>query len=283
MTYRPQSGPKHGSSKQFSKSAHDKKAKEKKQRAGARYLQQETPEQTPQEATEKTIGYLTRLGTQIFALSPFSQYFDDWLVNLKQVISEYESNPAIKTDEQFSRESNQIFLDVEGALAEARIQESNLTSEAKALAENNHRIVEADKYYAEKTRELSNKRNSELQRLNDKIQELEAELEKQQEIKISFFNFSAKRKAAEKLTQTKQNLKNTKNELELALQNFPIEQEKLHDNYEKKKYELNEVSDRLHRELERLETDTSTAARQKACNQLSESINTLLKRTMPTS
>jgi hypothetical protein len=283
MTYRPQSGPKHGSSKQFSKSAHDKKAKEKKQRAGARYLQQETPEATPQETTEKTISYLTRLGTQIFALSPFSQYFDDWLVNLKQVISEFESNPAIKTDEQFSGERTQIFLDVEGALAEARIQESNLTSEAKALAENNHRIVDADKDYAEKTRELSNKRNAELQRLNNKIQELEPELEKQQEVKIGFFNFSAKRKAAEKLAQTKQNLQNTKNQLELALQNFPIEQEKLHDSYEKTKQELNEVSDRLHRELERLETDTSTVARQKACSQLSDSINALLKRTMPTS
>jgi hypothetical protein len=283
MTYRPQSGSKHGSSKQFSKSAHDKKTKEKKQHAGARYLQQETPEESPKEVTDKTLGCLTRLGTQIFALSPFSQYFDDWLVNLKQVIAEYELNPAIKTDEQFSRERTQIFLDVEGALAEARIQESNLTGEAKALAENNHRIVEADKDYAEKTRELSNKRNSELQRLNNKIQGLELELEKQQEIKIGFFNFSAKRKAAEKLVQTKQNLQNAKNELELALQNFPIEQEKLHDSYEKKKQELNENSDRLHRELERLETDTSTASRQKACSQLSDSINVLLKRTITTS
>ena len=62
-------------------------------------------------------------------------------------------------DEQFQKTRAQIFLDVEGALAQNRLAESNLTEEAKALAENNHKIVEADKEYAEKTRELSNKRN----------------------------------------------------------------------------------------------------------------------------
>ena len=56
-------------------------------------------------------------------------------------------------------------------------------------------------------------------------------------------------------------LKATKNELEVTLQTFTIEQEKLHDNYEKRKQELNENSDRLHKELEKLETDTSTACK----------------------
>jgi hypothetical protein len=281
MSFRSQTGPRHGSARQFSKSSHEKKAKEKKQRSGAKYLQQETPEVSPQEVTDKTLGCLTKLGNQIFALSPFSQYFDDWLVNLQQVISEFESNPTIKTDEQFSKERAQIFLDVEGALAENRLQESNLTGEAKALADNNHLIVEADKEYAEKTRALSNKRNAEVQRLTHQTQELETEVEKQQEIKISIFNFTARRKAAEKLAQTTQALKNTKNELALTLQNFPVEQEKLHDSYEKKKQELNATSDRLHLELEKLETDTSTTARQTACKALVESINSLLKR-MPT-
>ena len=52
------------------------------------------------------------------------------------------------------KERSQIFLDVEGALAEKRIQESTLTDEAKDLADNNHLLVETDKEYAEKTRDL---------------------------------------------------------------------------------------------------------------------------------
>jgi len=279
MSFRPQTGSRRGSGKQQSKSAHDKKAKEKKQKSGAKYLQEESPEVTAQEIAERTLNGLSKLGNQIFALSPFSQYFDDWLVNVRQVVSEFESNPAIAVDELFVKERTQIFLDVEAALTENRLQESNLTDEAKALADNNHQIVEADKQYAEETRERSNKRNAEVQRLSTKIRELEDQLVSEQEVKFSFYQIGAKRKAAEQLAQTTHNLKTTKNELEVTLQTFTTEQEKLHDNYEKRKQQLNENSDRLHKELEKLETDTSTSARQTAGNALTCTINAQLKRT----
>ena len=283
MSFRPQTGSRRSSSKQFSKSTHDKKIKEKKQRAGAKYLQEETPQFTAQELAQRTLGRLGKLGNQIFALSPFSQYFDEWLVTLRQVISEFESNPAIDPDETFIRERTQTFLDIEAALAENRIKESNLTAEEKELAETNHLIVEADKQYAENIRELSNKRNAEVQRLSSSIRDLEDQLAEQRQIKISFYKIGAKRKATEKLTLTSQNLKTAKNELEVALQTFTVEQEKLHDSYEKKKQDLNLESDRLHKELEKLETDTSIEARQMASNSLSDAINSLLKRSPPSS
>ena len=282
MSFRPQIGSRKGAGKQFSKSAHEKKSKEKKQKQSAKYLQEEAPQASVQEVAQKTLNSLSKLGNQIFALSPFSQYFDDWLVSIRQVTSEFESNPAIMVDEQFIKERTQIFLDVEGALAQDRLAESNLTEEAKALADNNHKIVEADKEYAEQTRERSNKRNAEVQRLSTKIREVEDKLAAQQEVKISFYKFSAKKKATQQLSQTTQELKATKNELEITLQNFAAEQEKLHDNYEKRKQDLNENSDRLHKELEKLETDTSPDARRTACNALSDCINNLLKRTPST-
>ena len=281
MSFRTQSGSRRTGGKQFSKSTHEKKAKEKKQRSGAKYLQEETHELTAQEIADKTLNSLGKMGNQIFALSPFSQYFDDWLVNLRQVVSEFESNPAITADDQFVKERTQVFLDVEGALAQNRLDESNLSAEAKALDDNNHAIVEADKEYAETTRDRSNKRNAEVQRLSSKIRGLEDQLAAQQEIKISFYKFGAKKKAAQQLAQTTQDLKAAKNELEVTLQTFTAEQEKLHDNYEKRKQELNENSDRLHTELEKLETDTSTEARKTASNALTEYINGLLKRTPP--
>jgi predicted nuclease with TOPRIM domain len=279
MSFRPQTGSRRSAGKQFSKSAHDKKTKEKKQHSGAKYLQEETVEVSEREVAQKTLNCLCKLGNQIFALSPFSQYFDDWLVSLRQVIAEFESNAAINVDERFVKERSQLFLDVEGALADKRLQESNLTAEAKALADNNHLIVEVDKEYAEQTRERSIKRNAEVQRLSTKIRELEDQLASQQEIKISFYKINARRRATEQLSQTIQNLKDTKNELEVKLQNFSAEQEKLHDNYEKRKQELNETSDRLHNELEKLETDASTNTRQETCNALTNIINALLKRT----
>ncbi len=134
---------------------------------------EEATEVSAKEVVEKTLSTLSKLGTQIFALSPFNQYFDDWIVSLKQVVSEFESNPTIQVDEQFVKERSQIFLDVEAALAEKRIQESSISDEAKELADINHLIVETDKDYAEKTRERSFKRNADVQRLSTKIRELE--------------------------------------------------------------------------------------------------------------
>ena len=278
MSFRSQTGRK-GARKKVSKPVPNKKNKEKKRRQGAKYLQEEAPQASAQEAAQRTLDSIGRLGSQIFALSPFSQYFDDWLVNLRQVVSEFESNPHIKADEQMQKTRAQIFLDVQAELAQIRLEESNLSAEAKALADNNHLIVEADKEYAEKTRALSNKRNTELQRQSAKIRQLEEEVAAQQNVKFSFFKFNEKKRAAEKLAQTTKTLTAAKNESEITIQNFTAEQEKLHDNYAKRKQELHENSDRLHRELEKLETDTSLPARQTACNALTEAINDLLKRT----
>lgn len=281
MSSRSQGNPRRGASRQFSKSAHERKSKEKKPRGAAKYLQHEAFEVSAQEVADKTVGVLGKLGNQVFALSPFSQYYGDWLVNLRQTIAEFESNPVISADEQFIKECAQILIGVEAELAEKRLQESNLSTEAKTLADVNHQIVEADKQYAEQTRENNNKRNAEVQRLTSRVRELEDQLEAQQEVKISFYKINAKRKAAEQQAQTSQNLNETKNELEVTLQTFAAEQEKLHDNYEKSKQELNEKSDCLHQELEKLETDTSTQARQTACNALASAINSHLKRAPP--
>jgi uncharacterized phage infection (PIP) family protein YhgE len=223
------------------------------------------------------LGNLGRLGNQIFALSPFSQYFDDWLLNLRQTVSEFESQPSVTVDEQFQKEQAQILQDIEGALAENRLKESSLTEEAKALADVNHQIADADKEYAEKTRELSNKRNAEVQRLTTKVGELEEDVASQQSLKFGFFQFKEKKLAQQKLTTTHQELKTTKNQLETTVASFGAEQDKLHDSYEKRKQDLSEASDRLHKELEKLETDTSADARKNACDQLAECVNSLLE------
>jgi hypothetical protein len=280
MSYKSQSSPRRNPTRQVSKSEREKKAKEKKQRAAGKYMEEEA-EVSAKDVVEKTLGGLTKLGSQIFALSPFSQYFDPWLVNLRQITLEFESNPSVKVDDQFVKERTQIFIDVEGALAEKRIQESSLDGEAKELADNNHLLVETDKEYAEQTRQLSFKRNSDVQRLSTEIRELEDDVASQEQIKFSFYKFNAKRKAAENLAKTRQALKAKKAELEVTLSSFTADQEKLHDSYEKKKQEITDKIESLHKALEKLETDTSVEPRQAACNALACAVNALIQRTTP--
>ena len=278
MSYRSQSGPRHGAGVKSQKSSREKKAKSQKQRSGPKYLQEEAQQPTLKEIAEKTVASVHRLGTQTFALSPFSQYYDDWLVNLRQVISEFESNPNVKADEAFLKERTQIFLDIEAVLAERRLAESTLSGGAKELQDINHKLTDSDRDYAEKNRELNNKRNSDIQRLTNKINALEDSIASQEAVKISVFKFKAKREAAEKFEKTQNDLKAAKNELEVAVQNFNAEQEKLHDNYQKQRQDLTEQIERLHSELEKLETDTSIDARQTYCNALVCAVNSLVQR-----
>jgi len=277
MSYRS-SGSRRNSGAKFQKSSHEKKSKAKKNRSGAKYLQEEQAEQGLKEITEKTLASIKRLGNQTFALSPFSQYYDDWLINLRRVITEFESTPNVKTDEVFVKETTQIFLDVEAALAERRLAESNLSGGAKELQDINHQLTDSDRDYAQQNRALSDKRNADVQRLSNKIRAIEESIASQEAVKISVFKFKARREAAEKLEEAKKELASAKNELEVVLENFTAEQEKLHDNYQKRRQELTAQVERLHSELEKLETDTSIDVRQTYCNALACAVNALVQR-----
>lgn len=261
---------------------------EKRQPLSGKRLQEEAKTST-KELVEKTLGELKKLGNQIFAVSPFSQHFDDWLANLQQMISEFESNPTIKVDDQFVKDRSQIFLDVERALAQKRLEESNLSEKAKALADNNQLLMETDKKYVEKTKELNLERDSAAERITNRIHKLEEEIASQEaraRTKIKIFNYVSReeynikrKKAAEKLDKTKEGLKSTKNELEVTQQRFSVEQEILDDDYEKKKQEITERNESLRKELEKLKTDTSIDSRQATCNALANAINSLIQRT----
>jgi len=74
-------------------------------------------------------------------------------------------------------------------------------------------------------------------------------------------------------------LKSAKTELEEAQQNFAVEQDKLHDDYEKKKQDTMTQVESERRELDMLETDTSIEARQVASKALADAVNAFVQRT----
>jgi len=246
------------------------------------------------ELVEKTLGESNRLGNQEFPLPPFSQYFDSWLVNLRQVVSEFESNSTLEVDEQFVKDRSQILLDVESALAQIRLEESNLSQDEKDLSDNNRLLEEADEEYVEKVKALSSKRDSEVERLTKRIHELESEIANQEKLngekpKIGIFSYKSRKeynmaseKAAEELNHKKDDLKATTSELEASVNAFGVDQKNLDDVYEERKKGITERAESLRKELEKLETDTSIAARQAASNALTNAINLLLQRTQQT-
>ena len=278
MGYRPQVRS-HGSAGRGSQAARREKAKAKRQHkhgSGGKYVEEEKVV-SAEEIVQKTLSRLSNLGGQTFALSPFSEYFDDWLMSLSAVLSEFESNPAVNVDDQFVKERSQILTDVERGLAERRLVEAALGEDARALSDANHLLVQIDTEYAEKTREIGLRRNKDVERQTKTVHDLEEELERISQTKTSIFRFSNKAKA-QKMAEATQKLNSAKSRLELTLQNFTVEQEKLHDEYEKKKETVIEQVRNLEKQVANLEIDGSFEIRGAACEALTNAVNSLLQR-----
>jgi beta-glucosidase-like glycosyl hydrolase len=276
MGFRSQTGTRR-SGKTFQRSRHEKaKHKTHKHRDKDKFLQEEHTV-TAEGVTEKTLSSLKRLGNQKFAVSPFSLYFDDWLLNVKEALSEFESSQAVKADEAFVNDRQSILAKVEREFDELKEAEAVLNVAVKELADTNHLLMEIDAEYAAKTREIGPKGNAEIRSLTLNVKNLEEELERVKQMKTSLFSFTKKAKR-QKEAETLDKLESAKAELKSALQSFKVEQEKLHDEYEKKKHITIEYVQRLEKEVEKLEHDNSVTARHDACEALVEAMNALLDR-----
>jgi hypothetical protein len=237
---------------------------------------------------EKTLDESNKLGNQIFEHQPYSQYFDGWLVNLEKIFSEFEASSKIDLDEKFVKDRSRIFIEIERALDQKRLEESKLSLSEKALDETNQLMAENDQDYDKKTKELNSQRNTEIEPLTKRIHDLEEEILSKEEKKLRIFKpltytskkewREAKKKASEQLDQTKKDLESSKDELEKVQQGFDLKQAVLDEDYKKKQQEVKENADSLRNEIEKLKTDTSIDDRLAASKELANAINALIKR-----
>ena len=277
MAYRPQIRSSR-SGRGHQKAQRKTKGKAPKHQVGGKYAPAEKQVITAREVAEKTLRRLSGLGNQKFALSPFSEYFDNWLMNLNEVTSEFESNQAINVDDEFVKERSQTLMNVARELAARQSEEATLREATKSLADNNHLLVEIDAEYAKATRELAFRRNSEIQLLTRKVHDLEGELDRVGQTKTSIFSPFSKKAKAQREAEVTRKLNSAKSELESVVHSFSVEQEKLHDEYEKRKQVVIEKVRSLEKEVEKLETDGSLEVRRAACEALVNTVNAFLQR-----
>jgi hypothetical protein len=280
MSYRPQRNIRHGIGRGTPKAQHEKsKSKGRKHRFADRYIVEDNQSPTVEKVVEKTLRRLQSLGSQTFAFSPFSQYFDDWAVSLKNVLSEFESNPVINVDESFTRERSRIISSVEIKLDERRREEAILGEVIRKLAEKNQHQTQIDMEYASATGRLASIKMSENQRLTRVANELEKELEQTNQIKASILSPFSRKAKAKKMAEIASRLDSAKEELELLEKNFRIDQKKLTDEYEKEKKAIIAEKQSLEKQSEDFEIDSSTNDRQVACETLILSVKALIQRT----
>lgn len=279
MGYQSSSGTRRSSGRGRGK-VHSEKGKRKghKHRSGGKYLLSASEAPSFEEVVEKTLGSLNHLGSQIFAFSPFSQYFDDWLVSLRHVISEFESNPAVEMDEEFIKMRSQLVTAIELKLSERQRDEAVLENTMRKLAKQRNLLVQTDTEYSYGTRKLVSERKSETKHLNHTIRDLEEELEEIDQTQISVFSPLARRSKSRKKAELIRKLDVAKSEIESIMKELETEKEKLRLVYEKKKQAVIEEVKRLEKKIGGSEADVSLEDRRVACEEMAKTVQALLQR-----
>jgi len=277
MGYRPQVKSS-SSGKGHQKTQREKAKRKDKHPIGHGYPQDESSSLAKEEIVEKTVKSLRGLGSQKFACSPFSQYFDDWLINLREILSVFESNPSVNVDNMFIDDRSRILTSIESGLTRKRLEEAENEEKLRTRSEKNHQLAQLDVDYAAETKEIQKKRNAGIEKLANRVSELEQQLDENSRMKTSFFGAFTKRVKAQKQTEISEELSAAKKELETAIQTFKVDQEKLHDEYEKSKETTIRELEALEKDIEKEEIDKSIEHRQAACESLIGAVNEFLRR-----
>jgi polyhydroxyalkanoate synthesis regulator phasin len=256
------------------------KTRRPKLRFGDRSLLEKDEIAQLHDIVKKTLSRLHGLGNQIFGVFPFGEYFDDWLVNLRGVLSDFELNSAITLDNQFDEECSKILANLELVLEEKRRKEASYDLAMKSLSADRRLLERIDEDYTVKTRELERRKNSEIKRLSKTVQDLKEELDRITQMKTGIFRSMSKRAKAEKKAEAVRILNFAQDKLKLVEPKFSAEEERLIKEHTKTQQPIVERIQNLRQEVDSMETDSSLDARRAACEALVDAVNALLKRKM---
>jgi len=170
------------------------------------------------------LGYLKELGTEVFEHLPVSTYFDDWMVNLRQVILSFESSEVIGTDDTFTNDCARIFTDIEDELARRLMTEVQIEASMKTLTENRELLGQLDSGYAAVAKELVVRGKSALDFLINNVNHLKKELAEIENIKTSYLHPLKRIARDQRRTEVIEKLNGAKKRLALAVQNSAVEQ-----------------------------------------------------------
>jgi hypothetical protein len=280
MGFQPRASAPQDYGRRHERSGHEKskaKAEKKRQRSSRSYVSEEKHVPTPEEVAGRTLNSLRILGSQRFALSPFYEHFDRWLANLEDVLSEFESSPAINVDERYMKERSKIVSNINVQLKKVKRNEASSEEAAKKFSENRSLLGRIEKEYVAKSKEAEERKNRETSKLSRDIDNLREELNRTAQTKIGIFRF-LKKTERPKEAEAAQKLNLAQKYHRLAETNFAAEQEQLRDEYEKLKKLVTGQMRNLHKEAENEEIDFSLEHREAACESLANAVNVLIQR-----
>jgi DNA repair exonuclease SbcCD ATPase subunit len=263
------------------------KTKPGKHETGGAYRLEEERTLTFAEIVNRALNSLSRLGSQRFAVGPFYEHYDRWILSVRNVLSEFEASSAATVDDNFKEECSRVLSEIESTLNDRRAKE---VSNDEAVREVNRNILDArsllaqiEREYAAKMSDIAAKREHAVMPVATNLGRLRQELGRISRMRAGFLRGISKKTKAQKEAEATQKLESTKRELAEVEQSFAAEQTKLRKDHSKKKQQILEQIATHQKELDNLETgsdmDDAVEVRRAACDDLIASIDAFLKRT----
>ncbi len=276
MAYRPPTRAPRNNNRRREKA----KVKGRKRRHSGSYIGEE---QVPssQEVTDRALNRLRILGNQRFVLPPFSEHFDRWLLDIRNVLSEFETSPNISVDDQFVKERTQILSNVELDLEERRHEEAAREEAIKSFSDTKIFLKRIEEEYTIRAKEIERRKDDEVKRLSSRVADLKEELDRLARTKTGILWRILRKAGEQKETEVTQTLESAQREYTSAVQYFIAEQERLRNEYDERKKPITEKIKNYLKEAENQETDSSLEIRQSTCEALVNTVNAFLQRSIP--
>ena len=270
------------------------KAKQKrsdKERASGTQVFSEEAVLSRKEVFDKTLNTLSRLGSQRFPIPPFYEHFDQWLLRLRAVLSEFESNPLISVDEEFTKQYSQVVSDIERSLKDRREKEVSREEEMRKIDQDlldaRNLLGRAEREHTAKMKEIRDRKKRALKPVAGKVEKPQKMQNQIGPSRMSFFKSLFKKAQTQEAPEPTQRLDSSNRELSRIEQSLADEQKKLQDEYNRRKREILERISNHEKQIEDLETDSpiddAVNLRQEACKKLIDAVNALLLRTQTAS
>jgi len=285
MGYQPRARAPRGFSRRPEKAK--SKTRTEKQTASGIYSLSEEHVPTRDEVVERTLNSLHHLGSQRFAIAPFYEHFDRWLLSLRTVMSEFESSQVTSADDRFGRECSQALASIEQALSERRIKEmtreETLRKTSQIILEKKTALAQIEREYSSKAKEITGQRENTIRPVAGRLASLRGELDRVIRMRAGFLRGISKKAKAQKTEEATSRLDTTKKELANIEQSFVTEQERLKDEYKKRKQQILAEIARHQKKIESIEAEPQMGdaidVRRTACDALIGAVNALLQRT----
>jgi hypothetical protein len=278
MGYRPRTRSSKKASREYRKNFQKKKQNNKRLDRHDTKQSWEEKTSSSQQIFETTLKRLHTLGNQKFGSSPFSEHFDRWILNVETVLGEFESQPDMNVDEQFTKERDQAFTAIKLQLANRRQQENSIEMQITDISNAKNRLQQTKKEYLTKALILKSQKIAALKRLNMELEKLKEEQDQIVKMKTGIFRGITKKGREQRENVIVQRYGDKQQEIEVTTVYFKEKQKQLREEYENKCIPLLEDIKASQKCTKEIDEDNSLEERWFACESLSDVINDFLQR-----